>query len=208
MKRTIEILGILFVFTVFCPFVAGDITSGNAYQAENGDNSFQWSGEVEGQPLNYSYNYSYEHCDVCSGPQEACNSYSYNYGEEHAFKWEGSAEDQPLQYRYQYSCKNGEEDEVDLSGEPGDMLTNSYKYAYAYGVPEDEPLGEMFNYAFSNQGAEQGPFERMNMTSLCQPDDRPVGNDSVDINPQPLPEPGTMLLLGLGGAVMFSKRKR
>ncbi len=218
MKRSAEMLGVLFVFAVFCPFSAGAITSGDAYQAQNGDNSFQWAGEVEGQPLTYSYNYSYEN------------------GEGHAFKWEGAVEDQPLEYCYSYNYKNGNETSTvsealssdnayaskngedhgfKWSGELEDMpLTYYYNHAYAYGVSEEGLLGEMtqqmeFSYAFSNQGSEQGPFELMNMASVCQPEDSPVENCcSLDGDVRPVPEPSTVLLLSLGGSVLFSRRKR
>ena len=190
MKRSVEMLGVLFVFTVFCPFSAGAITSGDAYQAQNGDNSFQWAGELEGQPLTYSYNYSCKNGSETLAVSDASsgdNAYASKNGEDHGFKWSGELEDMPLKYYYKYASAHGVSD--------GDLL--------------DEMTQTEFSYAFKNQGSEQGPFELKNTASVCQPEDRPVENCyGVSGDVRPVPEPSTMLLLALGGGVLFSRRKR
>jgi len=70
----------------------------------------------------------------------------------------------------------------------------------------DEITPVEFNYSFKNQGLEQGPFKLMKEGSLCQPEDAPMKN--CKCNPQPVPEPCTMLLLAVGGSLLFSRRKR
>ena len=177
MKRTIEMLGILCIFAVFCPSSAEAVISGNGYAYENGES----------------------------------NGYAHENGESYAYKWNGEPEGVSPKYSYEYTYKNGEAN--------GYAYANGESYAYKNGevngndASNVDSLDEMtqmeFNYAFKNQGLDQGPFQLMKMESYCQPDEMPVENrKTLSRGLQPVPEPGTMLLLAFGGSLLVSRRRR
>ena len=192
----------------------------NEHSAQNGaDHAFNWSGDVENTPLKFYYNEAFGGSEGGEGQQNSAKN-----GADHAFQWSGDVGDTPLKFYYHENF-GGLDDLRDIrSGDncaehafkwSGGLEETPFKFSYSLGADGENGgyktqngLDHAFNwagdvegtplkfYCFAGYGTEEDVGARV---LRCE--------GPISEGPNMVPEPGTVLLLGLGSICMLRRRK-
>ena len=127
-------------------------------------------------------------------PSEQKSGHSAQNGEEHAFNWAGEVEETPLKFNYNESFGGSDNDMGDC------QFMNGHEHTFKWsGELEETPF--QFNYSFG------GPdvtllYESYNITGV------PAVISTVSESPQMIPEPFSVLLMGLGSLLVVGRRRK
>jgi hypothetical protein len=191
---------------------------------DKAENTFKWShapkysGEHEAEP--FKFNYSFGSSQDNQGGQKSQN------GQEDASKWSYShAFKGTLEDPFQFSFGSSQDNQGGNQSDNG--LLNAFEWYHSFalsGDQQEDPF--MFNYNYGLSRDIDGGYKSMNGPEYAQwqgdvletaqhfyhyesygPGDEPATGYIPPNNSQPAPEPVTILLMGLGGAWMVSRRK-